>query len=105
MSVLKRRRQDCLQRKQNILDASQQRIFQEKEYLTAKMIYYGLWQSENDMEDKIREIGINKEKLIAIKTQINFRKIVLEQPVSDKSLFSFSSKADVIFSFETLKDN
>ena len=45
------------------------------------------------------------ERKEALKAPLNFRKHVLQQPVSDKKLYQFSSKADGIYSPEKLAHN
>ena len=94
-----------MQGKQSAIVATREKHFREKEDITSKMIFYGLWQSDKEVEDKLNEIPTIKEKLLALKSQINFRKVVLEQPVSNKALFSFSSKAEGTYNVVRLKEN
>ena len=105
MSCIKKRREEILRTKQTAIVASREKHFREKEDLTRKMIHYGLWQTENEVEDKLCSLPTIKEKIAALKTQITFRKVVLEQPVSDKTLFNFSSKGLGTFGIARLKAN
>lgn len=78
--------------------------FQEKENLTNSMLYYGLWQSVQQVDLQIQTIKSKTEKLTALKTQINFRKTVLGQP-AEKDLYKFSSKGIGVFSIDILQAN
>ena len=66
--------------------------FKIKEDLTNQMINYGLWQSVSEIEKQLLKIQTKSEKTTALKTQLNFRKIVLNQPVEDPKLYQFSAK-------------
>ena len=99
------RRKENLQQKQERLSKLRQKQFEKKEDLTKNIMYYGLWQSPAEIDEKLSTIKTQKEKLEALKVQINFRKSVLEQPVSDKHLLQFSSKETGNFSVAQLTEN
>lgn len=63
-----------------------------KEGFTNDILYFGLWQSKEDVTLHLNEIPTVTEKKKALKSQLNFRKNVLLQKASDKSLFLFSSQ-------------
>ena len=102
---IKESRLASLKEKQKKREEAKKKSFKQKEKLTNDMLYYGLWQSKDEVSDHMSCISSKTEKLKAIKTQINFRKIVLEQPVKDKKIFSFSSKEEGVFSLERLLSN
>ena len=53
----------------------------------------GLWSSPKQMCDNLEKLN-NKEKLLALKSQINFRKVVVEQVIPDKKLLQLRSTVD-----------
>jgi len=60
---------------------------------TTEIQYYGLWQSEEQVDSELGMIGNEKEKEEALKAQIRFRKNVFSQK-ADSVLFSFSKMID-----------
>ena len=56
-----------------------------------KIIYYGLWQSESEVDRVLNEIKTKTEKIQALKAQLNFRKYVLKQNPKDQSCYSLST--------------
>ena len=107
-SIAEKRRQ-ALYQKQKELEEKEARLLKKRESLTTKIIYYGLWQSVEDVDIRICEIDTIKEKREALETQLNFRKNVLKQKCKDSSVFNFSSKGpDGKYrkhSLQTLTDN
>ncbi len=97
-----------LQEKTDALQAKRVRLANMREDLTTKIIYYGLWQSDEQMEAVLLELQSVKEQTEALKKQLQFRKTVLKQ-VADKSLFLVGSKGGGTkykkFSLQKLKDN
>lgn len=65
--------------------------------------YWGLYQTEDQMEKRLREVKGKGDKLDAIKAQLRFREKFLCQEV-DKSLFRFSSGGKPL-TVNELKDN
>ena len=47
----------------------------------------GMWKTNEEIDEKIANISIEKDRKIAIKTQIQFRKIVLGAKHKDKKYF------------------
>ena len=64
----------------------------------------GPWQTADAVEAGMLCYPSVSRKIVALKQQINFRKIVLLQEVGDKSLFSFS-KDKQQHSLNQLKQN
>lgn len=67
------------------------------EEYTNKVIFHGLWQSEAEVDTRLRNIDGVAVKKDGLKAQLNFRKHVLKQnPPKDGSenAFSFSEKGN-----------
>ena len=60
--------------------------------LVDEILMIGLWQSADEVEKELRKVKSVSQKKKRLKTQINFRRYVLLQEHSDKSLFKFSRK-------------
>ena len=59
----------------------------EKEKLTEEIMLYGLWQNESQVTSALKKLSPTSEKLKALKSQLDFRKKVLEQ-AGPKEVFS-----------------
>ena len=59
--------------------------------MTDDILYYGLWQYPETVDQNLKGIESIVEKKKAIKAQLQFRKIVLGQK-ADKTLFQLSEK-------------
>ena len=68
----------------------EKRRVQKKEGQTADIIYWGLWQSEEAVETALSIVSSKKDKIAALKAQLNFRNNVLEQKPVEKGLYAFS---------------
>ena len=77
-----------------------------KEELSSKIQRYGgLWKNADEVEKNIRKISSEKDKIEALKCQLQFRqKVLLERHHVDSSLFHFSSKGET-FSMSKLEEN
>ena len=67
------------------LEKLQAKKLKEKEELAQEIMKYGLWQSKD--QEEISKIRTKKEKIAALKLQLDFRKKVLEQKHAGKTLF------------------
>ena len=65
----------------------------EKEQLTENIIVYGLWQSREQVYEKLDTLKTKKEKVKALKVQLDFRKKVLEQTHSEKDIFFITKQS------------
>jgi len=86
-------RSKILQAKQLQLEQLQQKKVREKEKLTESILMYGLWQSREQVNEELSKIKTKKEKLKALKAQLDFRKKVLEQTHSEKDLFFITKQS------------
>ena len=64
------------------------------ENLTTDVVNYGLWQSEQDMDLALQEIGKEAEQKKSIQAQLKFRKEVLKQKFEDIKVFNVSRQVD-----------
>ena len=87
----------------------EQKRAQKKEDFTTDMIHWGLWQTEQAVDDAISGIKTKKEKTAALKAQLNFRQFVLQQkPPEGLKLYAFSKSGGggrVIFGPSELAEN
>ena len=104
-------------RQQNIREARQAKLREEKlaqemklakslrdrELETNDVIYWGLWQTVEQIDDSLKNIKSDSEKIEGLKAQLRFRKNVLKQEYSDKSVYNFSVKSDTSSKRENLK--
>ena len=94
-----------VQRLQEEIKRKSEKELKVKEELTKKLQKLGgLWTTEKEIEDGLREMKTTKAKLNALKLQISFRKKVLGQLYSDKVVFQFSHNKQP-FSNTQLKEN
>ena len=64
----------------------------------------GLWQSREQVDEKLGAIKTKKDKVKALKVQLDFRKKVLEQSHSDKDIF-FITKQSKQLPVEVIYEN
>ena len=78
-------------------EAAQLAKLRKKEQQTTNIIHWGLWQSDQEVNDALRDIDSEKEKVKALKDQLNFRRNVLKQKPLDpalKNVYSFSHRVE-----------
>lgn len=97
-------RQREIEKRERALRLKKDKELKEKEELTLKIQQYGLWTSTRDVTEGLREIKSKKAKLDALKSQITFRRKVLDQTCAEKEVFQFSSNHQA-FSIEKLTEN
>ena len=85
------RRLQILQEKAKKVEELEQKKLKQKEDMTNDIVYFGLWQSENEVDLRLASIPTKTEKEKALKTQLRFREKVLQQKM-EKSVFAFSRK-------------
>ena len=66
----------------------------EKEAFTTNILHHGLWQSHTEIDNMLPSYDSIATKKSALKAQLQFRRDVLLQQGSSKSLFSLSKMAD-----------
>ncbi len=64
------------------------------EKITNEIIYYGLWQTEKEVDERIVTYSRKTELVAALKAQLNFRQHVLGQSTGEATDFTFSYKVD-----------
>ena len=73
-------------------EAAKAKILEEK--CTDKIIHHGLWQSHTEIDNMLGSYDTLTGKKEALKSQLRFRKEVLQQVTEDKTLFSYTKKED-----------
>ena len=68
------------------------------------ILRYGLWQSKRQVQEELLKLKSKKEKVAALKLQLDFRKKVLEQKHADKTLF-FITKNKRQLTVEEISEN
>ncbi|WAR22590.1 hypothetical protein MAR_016564 [Mya arenaria] len=97
----KQRKQQNEQRQRELLAQSIERAEQEEarrvaklEKFTDKILFYGLWQSEDSVDDNLSLINSKTEKIESLKAQLNIRRYILAQKPNKtdeyKDIYSFS---------------
>jgi len=97
-------RASLLQAKRLQLERLQAKKQREKEGLVQEIVKYGLWQSKQQVSEQLLKLKTKKEKVAALKLQLDFRKKVLEQKHVDKSVF-FMTKNKQQLPVEVITDN
>ena len=97
-------RAKLLQAKRLQLERLQAKKLKEKEELVQMILRYGLWQSKRQVQEELLKLKSKKEKVAALKLQLDFRKKVLEQKHADKTLF-FITKNKRQLTVEEISEN
>ena len=92
LKTIEEKRVETLKMKEKEITEKKKRLLKKKETFTNDILFFGLWQSREDVKLRLEEIDSATEKKKALKSQLNFRKNVLLQKTTDQSLFLFSSK-------------
>ncbi|CAC5368053.1 unnamed protein product [Mytilus coruscus] len=103
LKEIENKRKEKLREKQIALERKQKAAIKTKTKHTSDVIYYGLWQRPDEVDD-IYEITSVTEKRKALISQIRFRQKVLKQVVVDKKLYFVSEKGKAL-PLEKLKSN
>lgn len=96
----KRQQEEKVQKRQ----AAEQKLLAAKEKLTAEIISYGLWQSVEQVDSGLHSITSETQKRAALKVQLRFRKVVLQQEAED-GLYRYSSKEKGQYNSSKLREN
>ena len=81
-----------------------QKKLQGKERLTENILMYGLWQSKEQVNEQLSKLKTKKEKVKALKAQLDFCKKVLEQTHTEKDIF-FITKQSKQLLVEVISEN
>ena len=99
-----KQRADYLQHKQLEGERRRRKVYEKKEKLTNSVMSDGLWQTREQVEVGLMSYRSKAAKLKALKYQLDFRCIVLQQVYSDKSVFQAQIKGRK-FTIEEMKEN
>nr|XP_054765133.1 uncharacterized protein LOC129271907 [Lytechinus pictus] len=83
------KRNDLLKEKLRKEEERKEKQVREKELMTQDIIFYGLWQSRDQVEQSMLSIKSKSERLDALKAQLRFRQHILSQEASPV-LYRFS---------------
>ncbi len=92
------------QEKEKKNQEAERKLVQTKEKITSEIINYGLWQSLSQVDHSLEGLKSETQKRAALKTQLRFRKVVLQQDAPDL-VYRFSSKEKGQFTSQLLRDN
>jgi len=98
------KRQTSLKEKQEALQKRKENLYKKKEKQTSDVIFYGLWQTTDTVDEILKSIKKVTEKRKTLVAQLRFRQNVLKQYVKDKSIFNASCKGKAL-SLEQLTAN
>jgi cyanate lyase len=107
-TVITERRREKLEETRQQKEAEAARKLQKQEEITNEIIFYGLWQSTDQVDRVLDTIETNKEKLKALKAQLRFRKEILKQHPDNPAIYRFSKKNNgktVALSVEEMSEN
>ena len=106
LSAIQAHRTELQQKQEQEKQAAKQRLLLQKARITTDMIEYGLWQTQADINNGLKLCKSETQKRQAIKSQLRFRKTVLEQIYdADKDIYKFSTKHKGQLNSTALKDN
>ena len=88
---IENRRKEALEEKKKAIEKKRTKGIKEKENYTNEILYYGLWQNSESVQNRLAELP-DKEKVKALQAQLRFRNKVLNQSHEDKKVFTFSEK-------------
>ncbi|XP_041369492.1 uncharacterized protein LOC121383482 [Gigantopelta aegis] len=100
------RKQQEEQKKAKLLK-ERERLFKQKEHMTKDVVYYGLWQSEEDINRNVKELlkESKEECRKALCCQLVFWKNVLNQYYADRSIFNTTQRNKVSLTIDDLVRN
>ena len=105
MSEIRKKREERLERGKQEKERKETKLRMLKQELVQKVEELGgLWKTNSEIDAQINKISKEKDKRISVKTQIQFRKIVLGAKHKNKKVFQMSSEGKA-FSSEMLADN
>ena len=87
------KRAELLQAKLKEAESARKKKEVEKMMILQEISYYGLWQSESQIERNLATFEAKSDKVDALKAQLHFRKVILQQPppsTHDKSVYNFT---------------
>lgn len=93
-AIIVERRREKLEEARRVKEAHELRKVLRQENITTEIIYFGLWQSADQVDSALHTIKSKTEKLKALKAQLRFRKEVFKQHQDDTSIYNFSKKVN-----------
>ena len=87
---IKRKQMMIIQEERRKKEIAEAKRLKEKEITTDEIIYYGLWQSVQQVDEYLQSFDKDSEKVDALKAQLRFRNNILLQRNGDPKAFTFS---------------
>lgn len=106
--IIKQRRREKLEEARRTKEEQAARELKKLEDITNEIIYYGLWQSTEQVDSMLETIKSKSEKVKALKAQMRFRREIFKQNSGDSAVFRFSKKengGNVLLSVTELTEN
>jgi hypothetical protein len=104
-AIIRKKREEKLEKGKQEKERKETKLRMLKQDLVQKVEELGgMWKTDTEVDEQIAKISKEKDKKIAIKTQIQFRKIVLGAKHKDKKVFQMSSEGNA-FSSQVLVSN
>ena len=83
-------RQALIFEKMKKTEESKTRKLRSLENMTNDIVFYGLWQSEEQIDSELATYNSDAQKVKALKAQLKFRQNVLKQDTGNRNVFLFS---------------
>ncbi|XP_041452431.1 uncharacterized protein LOC121405570 [Lytechinus variegatus] len=102
--AIKQEKMKALEERERERERKEEKRRLDLEHFTQEINYYGLWQSEREVDEMLNTLSTPKQKMDALKAQLRFRQHVLRQIPPRPEVFLFSSKG-VAHSWDVLSTN
>ena len=96
--------QQSLKKKREDIARKRDKAIKDKEDIVNEIQYWGFWQYTETLHSSLNGLKGNAQKKKALKAQLRFRKLILEQIHSDSKIFQFSERGKD-YSVEVLSKN
>ncbi|XP_072170908.1 uncharacterized protein [Diadema setosum] len=101
---IRQQKREAMKEKEREKQRREEKRQADLEFYTQEIQYYGLWQSEREVEEMVNSFRSDNDKVKALKSQLRFRQHVLRQTASRPEVYNFSSKGTA-HSWQTLQSN
>jgi len=91
---INKRKQEKLEEKVRQKEKQERDRLKRQTEFTNNIVLHGLWQSSNEVDNIFMSYNSEKEKIEALKTQINFRKNVLFQVPDEEKTYNLTKPVD-----------
>lgn len=92
LQEIENKRLEAQRRKQMELERLEKERIKRAEEMTNDVCYYGLWQSQQQVEEVMGRLRNEKELIDALQAQLKFRKNVLKQKHKDSKILTYQER-------------